>query len=108
MRGTQSVLVLAQSGKDKDNYSLNRQSPRLHPHNHASVCILGSFHVATGQTPQNEAMKQNNCPGWIMPWPRVSGEVWEWTLKGHILKSNHISGHNKPKIREGKKEKIKR
>lgn len=49
MSGTQSVLVLAESGKDKDNYSLNRQSPRWRPHNHASVCILGNFHEATGQ-----------------------------------------------------------
>lgn len=44
MRGTQSVLVLAESEKDSNNYSLNRQSPRWRPHNRGCVCILGSFH----------------------------------------------------------------
>lgn len=49
MRGAQSELVLAESEKDKDNYSLNRQSLRWHPHNQASVCIIGSSHKAAGQ-----------------------------------------------------------
>lgn len=49
MRGTQSALVLAESEKDRDNYSLNRQSPRWRPHNQAWMCILGSFHRNAGR-----------------------------------------------------------
>lgn len=54
MRETQSELVLAESGKDKDNYSLNRQSLRWHPHNHTSVGILGSFDETADQRPQKK------------------------------------------------------
>lgn len=60
MRGTQSALVLAESEKDRDNYSLNRQSPRWRPHNQACMCILGSLHRNAGQKPQkttNQAIK---------------------------------------------------
>lgn len=46
------MLVLAESEKDRDNYSLNRQSPRWRPHNQACMCILGSFHRNGGQKPQ--------------------------------------------------------
>ena len=35
------MLALAESEKDRDNYSLNRQSLTWRPHNQACVCILG-------------------------------------------------------------------
>lgn len=59
MRGTQSVLVLAESEKDRDNYSLNRQSPRWRPHNQVCMCILGSFYRNAGQKLQKMKNRGN-------------------------------------------------
>lgn len=67
MRGTQSALVLAESEKDRDNYSLNRQSPRWRPHNQVCMCILGSFYRNAGQKPPrtkdrgNKAGERRSC-----------------------------------------------
>lgn len=77
MRGTQSVLVLAESEKDRDNYSLNRQSPRWRPHNQDCVCILWSFRRNARQKPQkmkNRAVKYlRTHPTGLMlsPWSQV-------------------------------------
>ena len=85
MRETQSVLVLAESEKDKDNYSLNRQSPWWRPHNQDCMCILGSFHGNAGQAPPKNEEPSNKVDGC---WPRqantgawVTGGVWTWSLE---------------------------
>ena len=85
MRETQSVLVLAESEKDKDNYSLNRQSPWWRPHNQDCMCILGSFHRNAGQAPQKNEEPSNKVDGCrphqanTVAW--VTGGVWTWSLE---------------------------
>lgn len=94
MRGTQSALVLAESEKDRDNYSLNRQSPRWRPHNQDCVCILGSFHrKRRAKASENEEASNKvgkNQSHWANTVAWVTGKGWKWSLKGCISTWNHM------------------
>lgn len=80
MRGTQSVLVLAESEKDRDNYSLNRQSQRWRPHNQDCVYSVGLPQKCRAKASENEesSSKVLESPShWANALALVTGKGWK-------------------------------